>query len=579
MTLHPSRRSRWLMIGCLALTSFSHAYGDSSTGHGDSSNAEWSSPTFQTLEGARALGRWQGEGGSVDFSSDATIVGLVRTDIEVNGKRFLADVDYNAGVLQLDGGDQVLNEADMMAVLGAYRALETVEVPEGNSLALLFVYRSLGFLAESPRDFVHSPIITELPRLVQDDDGTFAWVGIDHGGGTEPPQPPDDGDDGCFDSPACIGGGLSDSNPAIIRCVEHGFYYCSEWDYYPNGLISGERDMTSSAPAVPPTWSQAEAGGIPTWGAPVDGGITCSGRCGPGCAAPGSSVGGGGAWGLGCLIHDHCAWVAGGGSPSGWDKGPFSFDCGAELRAAADDHYTPPGLCPGATTVGGAFVSWLPWPAIRVVSAGRTPDSGALGLLRRECSAFVCAGITPGVDPFTCEQAYSSILDTCEDCNKDFFFDAIRAGTVTPVASFHTCAQLQCPNLLPGDLNGYQQCVRRDWRLEDRSAIRACMLGDTTVCSASDCSDNFCAAEFDAFQQAGPDTEEESLWRYCLSMCQSSGFCGDDAPQCSYRSCMETVCADEGMPPGLECLTSEEGGVGNILVSYLHRQCIVNAGC
>ena len=557
-------------------------------GHGGSEGTSHEGQlTLHTALDASAFGHWQGADGSLQFSSDASIPWVVRTEILVNGKRFAADVDYDQGVLFLDGGNQILNESDMTTVLGAYRSIETTELAEEDQFALLFVYKSLGFLAESPRDFVHSPFWTTLPRIVSDGHGESHWVGIGHDdptGPTGPTGPTNPDDEGCFLRPSCAGGGLTDSNPSTIRCVEHGFYYCSEWDYYPNGILSPEQDVTSSAPAVPPTWSDAEAAGIYVWGGPQDGAVGCTGRCGPDCSGAGPIIGGGGGWGLGCLIHDQCVWQASGGNPSQWDKSPFSFDCGGELRDAADDHYMPPGFCPGTTTVGGVGLWPRGWwvlhePTLNVVSAARLPDSGPLGLLRRECADFICDGVNRRVDGFSCEQAYSSLLDQCEDCNRDFFFDATRGGTVTTVETFHACAQLQCPNFLPDDLTGYQHCVRQDWAKEDDSWIRGCMLGETNICSVDDCANDFCAFEFDAFQQAGPGGPEESLWTWCRSMCQGNGYCDTSSPACSYRDCLESVCADEGMPPGVACITSEEGGVGNILVSYIHRQCIQNDGC
>ncbi|MCH9648687.1 MAG: hypothetical protein K0U98_10640 [Deltaproteobacteria bacterium] len=533
-----------------------------------------------------ALGHWQGEEGTVYFSSDATIPWVVRVELLVNGKRFMADVDYHQGALYLDGGSQILNEGDMKAILGAYRKIGVAEVAKEDQFALIFVYRSLGFLAESPRDFVHAPFWTTLPRIVNDGNGESYWVGIGGDATDGPTQPPGSSDDGCFSAPVCggTGSGLSDSNPSVIRCVEHGFYYCSNWDYYPNGLLSGEEDVTSSAPAVPPSWSGAEAEQIPVWGGPEEGADNCAGLCGPGCNPAGDLIGGGGAWGLGCLIHDHCVWQANGGEANDWENSPFSFDCGAELHDGADDHYMPPGFCPGTGTVGGVGFWPQGWwvlhePTFNVVSPARLPDSGALGLLPRECAAFVCAGVPPGA-PFTCAQAYGYILDQCDGCNQDFFYDVTRGGTVPTVATFHSCGLLQCPGLLPGDPIGYQSCVNSDWIKGENSAIRSCILGGApTVCSAPDCAADFCSYEYNAFLAAGAGSPEATLWNYCRIRCQDNGYCGSTTPQCSFRSCLETVCEDEEMEPDLACYVSEYGGSGNQSVSYFHRLCLENDGC
>ncbi|KIG14271.1 hypothetical protein DB30_07020 [Enhygromyxa salina] len=86
----------------------------------------------------------------------------------------------------------------------------------------------------------------------------------------------------------------------------------------------------------------------------------CNGRCGPGCGDAPKWIGGGGGWGVGCLIHDHCVYQSTGGADvsSMWETTKHNIQlnpsCGDDMRAAADDHFMPPNLCPGSKTVGGS---------------------------------------------------------------------------------------------------------------------------------------------------------------------------------------------------------------------------------
>ena len=75
---------------------------------------------------------------------------------------------------------------------------------------------------------------------------------------------------------------------------------------------------------------------------------------------------------------------------------PTDFDYGAELRAATNDHYMPPGLCPGAGTVGGIGFwqgGWGQSPTIQIVSPVSLADSGSIPLTRTECGTFLCVGV------------------------------------------------------------------------------------------------------------------------------------------------------------------------------------------
>jgi hypothetical protein len=218
----------------------------------------------------------------------------------------------------------------------------------------------------------------------------------------KPPVPESDGEPSgggggggtgtSWQGPKCGGNYLSDKANGKISCVEEQHYYCIEYDYYPGSIAAGQKKVKAVAPTIPDAagWERATAAKVDVYygGKEAKGAYPCSGRCGPGCDDAPKWVGGGGGWGVGCLIHDQCVYQATGGQKLDklWEQPKniqFSTDCGQEMMDAADDHYMPPNLCPGHKTVGGTgrWVRQPPPPIIRyrfknTVSSKRTRSVG-----------------------------------------------------------------------------------------------------------------------------------------------------------------------------------------------------------
>lgn len=302
------------------------------------------------------------------------------------------DVDFETGQLTIDGNREALTQADHEALWQAYR--DVGEMPGGNHAARVFLYRAVGLLLEAPGDFDWSHYEVPLPVLHPDTpsyleaispptktprverlsrwDSAVPWDGdVPESLGLDVMASPGP-EGGSFGS---CGSYLTDRADGNIRCVEHGNYYCVEYDYMRNAI--SKKTMKQSIPAIPPWVSRTVARTIET-STGERGTYPCSGRCGPGCDPNPGWLGGHNAWGLGCLIHDQCVYEAYDAKPKANDfNNTANKHCGDEMAKAFDDFFMPLSFCPGDDTVGGSG-RWRrqiadPRKRPNTVSSARTP--------------------------------------------------------------------------------------------------------------------------------------------------------------------------------------------------------------
>ncbi|KIG17970.1 hypothetical protein DB30_02185 [Enhygromyxa salina] len=342
------------------------------------------------------------EGGAVSFDAAVLSDHVVQVDLHTSTVSTSFRADYEQGELFIEGNHGELTPQDWRAVSEAYSAISALERDDIDPIAVLYTYRALGMMGESLPGFVWDSWDAKLPVLdasapsfldeghayAQVDAEPVAWADAEPDENSEMLQELrrfDSSDDTSTlgHDPSLLGFGptdlvdeaaelpyfssiptisscssfLDDARDGNIECVEYGKYYCISFDVFMSKSVAIE----TISPSVPGWWSRAKAAQMTIPGPKaLDGVYECNGRCGPGCDAPPAMIGGGGGWGVGCLIHDHCVYQSTGGKDvsSLWESAKHNIQlnpsCGDEMRAAADDHFMPPSLCPGSKTVGGS---------------------------------------------------------------------------------------------------------------------------------------------------------------------------------------------------------------------------------
>lgn len=374
--------------------------------------------------GGSISGQWSTEdGGHVQFQ--AQVVGTHAVEVQLQTPTVTATFipDFDTGRLEIRANDSLLYAEDWRAIVEAYHQVQASDGAQLNPMAGLYLMRTLGMFAESTPGTVWQSRDVALPTLHPDDPSFYdaGPLGDAVAGRTletleradaerrdrfntesvgvlarppridddEGPSPGEGTPPSSWDGPLCGGEYRTDKANGQISCVETLNYYCIQYDYYPGSIAAGQRTVKVVAPTISPSWSRPTAARVDVYyaGKSKEGAYPCSGRCGPGCDDAPDWVGGGGGWGLGCLIHDQCVYQATGGQKLDqlWEQPKnvqLSSDCGQEMMDAADDHFMPPSFCPGSRTVGGSG-KWrrTPPPAPNLkrkntVSSARTKSMG-----------------------------------------------------------------------------------------------------------------------------------------------------------------------------------------------------------